>query len=85
MTKHANILSEFSQALTARVAAAKSTVVAIQVGEGRHLTATSWGNDVLIAEHCTIRDSDHQMDPDARRLEKAVPTSPVQREYRPRP
>ena len=35
------------------------------------------GNHVLIAEHCSIRDSDHQMDPDDRRYEKAVATSPI--------
>jgi len=35
------------------------------------------GSDVLIAEHCTIRDSDHQMDPDDRRHETAVLTAPV--------
>jgi acetyltransferase-like isoleucine patch superfamily enzyme len=35
------------------------------------------GNHVLIAEHCSIRDSDHQIDPDDRRYEKSVPTSPV--------
>jgi acetyltransferase-like isoleucine patch superfamily enzyme len=35
------------------------------------------GSDVLIAEHCTIRDSDHQMDPDERRHETAVLTAPV--------
>jgi len=49
---------------------------------GRHTviaaaTSIEIGNDVLIAEHCTIRDSDHQLDPDDRRHETTVSASPV--------
>jgi acetyltransferase-like isoleucine patch superfamily enzyme len=35
------------------------------------------GDRVLIAEHCTVRDSDHQLEPEARREETSVPTAPV--------
>jgi acetyltransferase-like isoleucine patch superfamily enzyme len=53
-----------------RVRVGRNTVVAAA-------NSIEIGNDVLIAEHCSIRDSDHQIDPDDRRHEKAAQTSPV--------
>jgi acetyltransferase-like isoleucine patch superfamily enzyme len=57
-------------------------VLGDRVRVGRHTviaaaTSIDIGNDVLIAEHCTVRDSDHQLDPDDRRHETTVSASPV--------
>jgi len=35
------------------------------------------GSRCIIAEHCTVRDQDHLVDPDERRHEKAAQTAPI--------
>jgi acetyltransferase-like isoleucine patch superfamily enzyme len=35
------------------------------------------GSHCIIAEHCTVRDQDHLVDPDERRNEKAAQTAPI--------
>ena len=35
------------------------------------------GSRCIIAEHCTVRDQDHLVDPDERRKEKAAQTAPI--------
>src|SRR5256885_7921665 len=54
MTKHTNLLAELSQAIAARVADARNSVAAIQVSESRHLTATNWGEGVLVASEQSL-------------------------------
>ena len=54
MTRHTNLLAELSQAIAARVADARNCVAAIRVSESRHLTATNWGEGVLVASEQSL-------------------------------
>lgn len=50
------------------------------VGQSTVITAArrvEIGAHVLVAEHCSIRDSDHQIEPEDRRVEREGVTSPV--------
>jgi acetyltransferase-like isoleucine patch superfamily enzyme len=52
----------------------------VKIGRGTVIAAAESieiGAYVLIAEHCTIRDSDHQLRPEDRRHETSVPCASV--------
>src|SRR5437868_7170035 len=42
-------LAQFSSALVSRVSSAKTLVAAIRLSDGRHLSATQWRGDLLVA------------------------------------
>jgi S1-C subfamily serine protease len=48
MSFSSDVLSQLSSAISARAEAAKNAVVAIRVGEWRHLTGTVWQPDVIV-------------------------------------
>jgi S1-C subfamily serine protease len=54
MVRHSDILSELSNALVGRTAAAKNSVTALKVAEGWYLSATVWSTDVLVASEQSL-------------------------------
>jgi S1-C subfamily serine protease len=48
MSFSADVLTEFSNAISARAEAAKNTVVAVRLSEGRHLTGMLWQTGVVV-------------------------------------
>ena len=49
-----DLLSQFSDALAARAAAAQGAIVAVRLTHGRHLSATLWQPDVAIASEQSL-------------------------------
>jgi S1-C subfamily serine protease len=54
MTDQADLLVQFSNALTARAAAAKDAVVAIASSHGRHITGLVWRSDIVVASEQSL-------------------------------
>jgi S1-C subfamily serine protease len=51
-------LSQLSNAISARAEAAKNTVVAVRLGEGRHLTGTVWQSGVVVVSEQALPGKD---------------------------
>jgi S1-C subfamily serine protease len=57
-----DVLSQLSVAMSARAEAAKTAVVAINLGEGRHLTGTAWQPGVIVvSEQALPRGDDFEL------------------------
>jgi S1-C subfamily serine protease len=54
MTDQADLLTQFSNALTARAEAAKNAVVAIRLGHERHITGMVWRSDIVVASEQSL-------------------------------
>jgi S1-C subfamily serine protease len=54
MTDQPDLLVQFSNALTARAAAAKDAVVAIALSHGRHITGLVWRSDIVVASEQSL-------------------------------
>jgi S1-C subfamily serine protease len=54
MTDQADLLTQFSNALTARAEAAKNAVVAIRLGHERHITGMAWRSDIVVASEQSL-------------------------------
>jgi S1-C subfamily serine protease len=54
MTEQAEILTQFSTALTRRVASANSRIATIQLSAGRHLTGMLWQPDVIVTSEQSL-------------------------------
>jgi S1-C subfamily serine protease len=52
------LLEQFSDAVAARAASVQGAIVAILVGEGRHLTGSLWRPDVVVASEQSLPDRD---------------------------
>jgi S1-C subfamily serine protease len=62
MTDQADLLAQFSLALTARAELAKSAVVAIRLAHGRHVTGMVWRSDVVVtSEQSLPRNDDFEL------------------------
>jgi S1-C subfamily serine protease len=62
MNDQADLLTQFSNALTARAEAAKNAVVAIRLTHGRHITGMVWRSDVVVAsEQALPRNDDFEL------------------------
>src|ERR1700728_1178361 len=48
MSFSSDVLSQLSNAISARAGAAKNTIVAVRLGEGRHLTGLVWQSGVVV-------------------------------------
>jgi hypothetical protein len=48
MSFSSDVLSQLSNAISARAEAAKNAVVAVRLGEGRHLTGLVWQSGVVV-------------------------------------
>jgi S1-C subfamily serine protease len=49
-----DVLSQLSNAISARAEAAKNAVVAVRLGEGRHLTGTMWQSGVVVVSEQSL-------------------------------
>src|SRR5690349_20722841 len=49
-----DVLSQLSSAITARAEAAKNAVVAVGLGEGRHLTGLVWQPDIIVVSEQSL-------------------------------
>jgi S1-C subfamily serine protease len=54
MTDQADFLAQFSNALAARTQAAKTTIVAIGLAHGRHITGMVWQSDIVVASEQSL-------------------------------
>ena len=54
MTDQADMLDQFSNAVTARTEAASSAVVAISLTHGRHITGLLWQTDLVVASEQSL-------------------------------
>ena len=54
MTDQPDPLVQFSNALATRAELAKSTVVAIRLAHGRHITGMAWGSDIVVASEQSL-------------------------------
>jgi S1-C subfamily serine protease len=62
MTDQADLLAQFSGALTARAERAKNAVVAIRRAHGRHITGMVWRSDVVVtSEQSLPRNDDFEL------------------------
>src|SRR5258708_17809129 len=62
MTDQADLLAQFSSALTARAELAKSAVVAIRLAHGRHITGMVWRSDIVVtSEQSLPRNDDFEL------------------------
>src|SRR5260370_31259801 len=62
MTDQADLLAQFSSALTARAELAKNAVVAIRLVHGRHITGMVWRSDICVAsEQSLARNDDFEL------------------------
>src|SRR5260370_17499092 len=58
MTDQADLLAQFSSALTARAELAKNAVVAIRLAHGRHTTGMVWRFDIAVASEQSLPRND---------------------------
>jgi S1-C subfamily serine protease len=58
MTDQPDPLVQFSNALASRAELAKSTVVAIRLAHGRHITGMAWGSDIVVASEQSLPQQD---------------------------
>src|SRR5258708_11927893 len=58
MTDQADLLAQFSSALTARAELAKNAVVAIRLAHGRHITGTVWRSDIVVTSEQSLPQND---------------------------
>src|SRR5712672_1843457 len=62
MTDQADLLAQFSSALTARAELAKNAVVAIRLAHGRHITGRVWRSDIVVtSEQSLPRNDDFEL------------------------
>jgi S1-C subfamily serine protease len=62
MTDQADLLVQFSSALTARAELAKNAVVAIRLAHGRHITGMVWRSDIVVtSEQSLPRNDDFEL------------------------
>src|SRR5258708_36198054 len=62
MTDQADLLAQFSSALTARAELAKNAVVAIRLAHGRHITGMVWRSDIVVtSEQSLPRNDDFEL------------------------
>src|SRR5260370_22030923 len=62
MTDQADLLAQFSSALTARAELAKNAVVAIRLAHGRHVTGMVWRSDIVVtSEQSLPRNDDFEL------------------------
>ena len=62
MTDQADLLAQFSLALTARAELAKNAVVAIRLAHGRHITGMVWRSDIVVtSEQSLPRNDDFEL------------------------
>jgi S1-C subfamily serine protease len=54
MTNQADLLVQFSNALTTRAEAAKIAVVAIRLSHGRHITGMAWRSEIVVASEQSL-------------------------------
>ena len=54
MSFTSDALSQLSDAISARAEAAKNTVVAVRLGEGRHLTGMVWQSGVVVVSEQSL-------------------------------
>jgi S1-C subfamily serine protease len=58
MTEQADILTQFSIALTRRVASANAWIAAIRLSSGHHLTGTLWQPDIVVTSEQSLSKRD---------------------------
>jgi S1-C subfamily serine protease len=58
MTEQPDILTQFSLALSSRVAGASAWIAAIQLSGGRHLTGTLWQPDIIVTSEQSLSKRD---------------------------
>ena len=58
MTDQPDPLVQFSNALATRAELAKSTVVAIRLAHGRHITGMAWASDIVVASEQSLPQQD---------------------------
>jgi len=58
MTDQADLLAQFSSALTARAELAKNAVVAIRLAHGRHITGMVWRSDIVVTSEQSLPRND---------------------------
>src|SRR5258707_3691663 len=58
MTDQADLLAQFSSALTARAELAKNAVVAIRLAHGRHITGMVWRSDIVVTSDQSLPRND---------------------------
>src|SRR5258707_9724215 len=62
MTDQADLLAQFSSALTARAELAKNAVVAIRLAHGRHITGMVWRSGIVVtSEQSLPRNDDFEL------------------------
>jgi S1-C subfamily serine protease len=62
MSFSSDVLTQLSDAISARADAAKNVVVAVRVGEGRHLTGMAWqGGVVVVSEQVLPRKDEFEL------------------------
>lgn len=58
MTDQADLLAEFSNALARRAETAKTTIVAIRLAHGRHITGMVWRSEIVVASEQSLPQKD---------------------------
>src|SRR5262245_42831982 len=58
MSGQSDLLTQFSTALTQRIAATKTAVVAIRLSAGRHLTGMLWRPDIVVTSEQSLANRD---------------------------
>ena len=58
MTDQADLLAEFSNALARRAETAKTTIVAIRLAYGRHITGMVWRSEIVVASEQSLPQKD---------------------------